>query len=150
MAKEEKQPEQQVMLSFTPQQLQEMIQSIVEGSSKNGLELVKAFVEENRKPTPGQIEAARRAKEFWVQQEREKREMRERREAACRHIHPHAGKSLFFRFDVGIPEGAYLLVCSRCEKKITNFNDKAELIHNTEFEHWWPIPNLTDGVQAFG
>jgi hypothetical protein len=133
MAKEETgKPETQTLALSIDQ-----IQQLIAGS-------IKTAIEESRKEPAEVIARKKKAKaEFQavLQQGKDHQAFVQRN---CTHIHPHAGRTTFQKAELTHPFGGWMLLCSRCFKVITNFDEKNTLIHNPEFIEWASKPSLVD------
>lgn len=125
----------------------EMLQTMLEQIAKNNLDMVKSFVEEQRKPTEAEVEKRRREKEYWRQLEQEHKDRKHYvQEILCTHIHPANQKSHFFKMEVTYPQNGWMMVCSRCQKKLVNYDEETgKLLQNPEeFNRWFRVPSQTE------
>ena len=137
------------MVSMSAEAFQKMLEHIVQTQAENTERLIKELRKPNeieQKKIDTDLEKRKKEKAYWHQLESEAKQRKEYLQSiACRHIHPANQKSHFFKMEVSFPAGAMMMVCSRCQKKLTNYDpENGKLILNEEFERWYRIPSQAE------
>lgn len=142
MAKDTDKPEQ-AMVAISKEDLKELLGAIQQQSKEDALAMVKAFVEETKKPSEHDVAKRKREKAQWRLISEQDRGYEAAKQAACRHRHPRENKSLFWRLANQFVPGGWTLVCCRCYKQLRNY-EKGELVYNKEFQEWFHEPTIAD------
>jgi|SRR6185436_8393210 len=140
MAKETAETPVQQSVNITFADLQKLL-------AENTINGIRAFVEEQKKPTPQELRRAELAKQEWLASIASGKEAIEKKQRDCTHMHRRENRSSIARSPICYPSNAWLLICQKCHKTWANFDSEFKPVaneKNPEFVHWWITPALVD------